>query len=111
MNEILIKNINGDRIIKINISNHRYFVFTVFHCNIVIIENTDDGPVLLCNRHYSNYEEVIKSFDKIIIDVTKMKDCEDFISGMDTYINLSSINIKNDTIEEILGIYNIVIED
>ena len=45
MNEILIKNINGDRIIKINISDHRYFAFTVFRCNIVIIENTDDESI------------------------------------------------------------------
>lgn len=101
---------NGDRVMKFIISNHQYIAFTVFHCNIIVVEKTNEGPMLLLNRSCFSRNDLIKEFDKIILIATKVKDVDEFISKMDTYINLYDSSIHNETTEEIIGTYNIILE-
>lgn len=104
----IIKNINGDRIVKISILEHNYFAFTISHRTLVVIEHEVDGRIILfCNRKYPNHIALDKGFDKFIADVTKAKNIDEI---MDTYIELSDTSIQNETTKEILGTFNFVIE-
>ena len=104
----IIKNINGDRIIKISISEHNYFAFTISHRTLVVIGYEEYGRIILfCNRKYPNHFALDKGFDKLIADVSKAKNIDEV---MDTYIELNDASIQNETTKEILGTFNFVIE-
>ena len=113
MNKSITKviNTNNDRIMIFDISDHHFIAFTVFHSAIIVIEHIKDKSILLCNRTCSNRNDLTKEFDKVILTATKAKDADDFISKMDTYIGLNHISIHNETTEEIIAIYNIILKD
>ena len=106
----MINNINGDRITNFNISNHNYLIFTILHSNLVIVEVSDTTkPILLLNRKYSSYDILNNGFDEVIISASKADTNDDFISIMDTYIDLNNIN-HNETTLEILSLIKIILE-
>ena len=106
----IIKNINGDRVMKFTISNREYLAFTVMRKNLVVIDNTDiNEPILLLNRAFSTPRYLEHRFDVIIVESTKAATSEDFVSKMDTYISLK--NSINNTTDEIISTYKIVFEN
>jgi len=113
MNEsaIIVNHLSTNRITEIIISECKYIIFTIMYRNLVVIEMTNkDNPVLLLNRSFSDRETLSNQFDEIIIKATKAKDSDEFTSDMDTYIELNDIS-NNDTTKEIIGIYEIIVED
>ena len=107
----IVNHLNTERIVEINISNHKYIIFTMMYRSIIVIEVTKkDNPVLLLNRNCSNRVTLNETIDDIIIKASKAIDSEDFTSGMDTYIELNDIT-NNDTTKEITEVYKIIAED
>lgn len=108
----IINNFNQtDRMSEIIILGCKYIVFTLYHSNIIVLEITDrDKPILLINRNYNIYNVLLNGFNEIINYAINANDNDEFINNMDTYINLDSI-IGNDTIDEIMSIYKIIMED
>lgn len=107
----IINNMNGDRVMKFNISNHNYLIFTISHRNLVIVEMSDPAkPILLLNRMYYSQSALNNGFDKIILAATKAVDTDDFVSIMDTYIDLHN-SIHNETTDEIINICKIISEN
>ena len=108
----IINHLNTDKVVEINISQRKYIAFTLMYRNLIVIEVTDkEKPVLLCNRSFKNKASLNNEFDKIIISASNAIDNDDFVSGLDTYIDLNDSNIKNDTTKEIISVYKIIVED
>ena len=106
----IVNHLNTDRVTEINISERKYIVFTLSYRNLIIIDYSNkDKPILLLNRTCNNRKKLLDEFDKIIITATKVNNNEDFLSKLDTYIDLSEYS--NETTEEILAVYKIILED
>lgn len=106
----IINHINTDRITEIIISKRKYIVFTLTRRNLIVVDISDKKkPILLLNRNFTSNDALSKEFDKIIISGSNSITDDDFVSTLDTYIELDS-NI-NETTEEILGVCKIIIED
>lgn len=99
----------GNRVMDFCISERMFCLFTLNHRHLIITENTKKYPILLLNRIYKNQDSLNSDFDKYIIIATKANDADDFISNMDTYIDLYN-SISNETTEEIIHAAKIISE-
>lgn len=102
--------LDGNRVLELNISERMFCIFTLSHRHLVITENTNKYPILLLNRVYSNRDALSNGFDEFIIIATKVNDADEFISNMDTYIDLYNC-IRNETTNEIINTCRIISED
>ena len=108
----IINHLNTDRVTEINISNRKYIAFTMMYRNLIVIDVTDkEKPILLANKNFKSREALSNEFDKIIISASNAIDNDDFVSNLDTYIDLNDSSIKNDTTKEIISVYKIIMED
>ena len=107
---MIINHLSTDRLTEIIINESKYIVFTLMHRNLIVIDVTNkDNPILLLNRNFPNRNSLSNEFDKIIINASKISNEEDFISSLDTYIDLNEV--CNKTTDELLSIYKIITED
>ena len=108
----IVNHFKTDRVVRIIISENEYVMFTLHHTKLIIIDMTDRSrPILLCNKTFTNRESLEENFDKMIILSTKMKDADDFVYHMDTYIDLFTNSIKNESSEEIFATFYIILEE
>lgn len=106
---IVIKIVNTDTA-YINISGCEYIIFTLSHHNLIIVETSNkDNLILLLNREYPR-DVISDKFQKIIDVAAKVSSNDEFISKMDTYIDLNSC-IHNETIKEILDTCKIILKE
>ena len=107
----IINKLSNDKIVQIIISDRKYILFTIFNRILIIIDMTNKKrPILLMNRTYTTYDKLIKSANKIRSIASSIDNNDDFILNMDTYFDMNN-NLDNDTIEEIMAIYKILLED
>lgn len=108
----IINHLNTDRVTEIIIDECKYIIFTLSsYRNLIVIEVSEKNkPILLFNRNYSNRNALSNGFDKIIIKASKAIDNDDFVSSLDTYIDLYN-GIHNETTDEIIDAYKIIVED
>ena len=101
-----------DRVVKIIIDGNEYLLFTINKKTFIVIDMTDKSkPILLCNKTCNSCELLNEEFDKIILMATRVVSSDEFVYNMDTYIDLFTNSIKNDTSEEIFAMYHILLEN
>ena len=107
----IINHLNTDRVIEISISGCKYIIFTIMYRNLIVVDITDkDNAILLLNRSYATRKDLSKAIDEVVVKASKAINNDDFVSNMDTCIYLKDIG-NNDTTEEIIAAYKIIIED
>lgn len=107
----IVNHLNTDRVVEITISGHKYVIFTIMYRNLVVVDITDkNNAILLLNRTHNNRADLTKAIDEVIIEASRAINNDDFVSSMDTCIYLKDIT-NNDTTEEIIAAYKIIIED
>ena len=110
MNYSTIKIINNDddRVMRLDILDSIFLGFTVMRKRLVVIKAGDEN-ILLYNRSFNDRDELSKAFDEIILNATKAKSSDEFISHMDTYIDISNM-CDNDMINDAKRLCDIILK-